>query len=1511
MKKRFLLIAALVLTTLAAGAVDLTGKRIYINPGHGSFGPNDRPMATIPYPNLATTGMPDTCGFYETNTNLWKCLELGRKLAEAGATVDYSRTANGPWPYVYPYADYTYEAYKALPDYEKYNRNLSEICAEVEAGNYDYFISVHSNAATEGTSTNYPVILFRGTDAGDQMAGDSKTRGTTVWPYLFEAMNSGIDPYSAYSKTNPNVRGDITFYGSSSTGVLGYTGYLGVLKHGCPGFLSEGYFHTYQPARHRALNRDYCRQEGIRYFRGIMAYYGADPETTGYIMGTVKDLHEKISHNLFKYTPKTNDQWLPCNGAVVTLYKAGEKVAEYTVDNNYNGIFYFPDLQPGADYTLDVACEGYKPLFDEYKAPITVKANETVSPMVYLESETYEPPTEVFEDYPDLSTVAYANMPAKLVMENKGTTAVEGIEGTVKRTVMTGDSTVILSHDADGTPHLYLYNHAANTLTAMSLAGITPCDPDNKGDFLSLSDVALTCDGKLLGCNFIENQYDDGQVNGDPEHQGYKRGTLRIYKWDNFSADPVEWVTTKKSANLYNAEMGHTMVVYGSSDDCNIIVSAASFWGVKSLWTSILNVVDGKLASDDFRLTGGIKVLGETGVGENYMFQLSPRGNKHNFILDAERIAPTELAPVRSTAAPDTLGILPAEALGLPLVNSSYFVYAGKAVMVAPYTNAENKVAGVRMFDITNGLTNAKTVVANMDLETPVEATYATAAVKVVGMDFIVRLITDAQVTTFTTQGVEQPVVAGIYAYGLNVELNADETEYTFSWTANAAAVAGNIIFSQMGKEVGRMPLTSLNKGANTMTVKVADLPGYTATETTWAIQLEGEAISNIGVIYGQSKADLGMARVFNTVDISPESDYFGRIYLFDRKAAGVPENGLYVINQDYTRLNTAPYVGGHTFGSPYRIGIDAEGTVYVADWSDGHSGIYVVNPADLEGAYTAFFQGTADNNGLWTNADGVEMGSSSAGCHIYGAGADTKLLVYNEDPGNTLPTNGLCVYNIGQTDGTIAHTWDKAPSQKITFAGQANTEGNVWGCSHGVWVSQNRTAGQNNSGATSLRFYTWDGECTFSSADDLYNEIIIGSFGSAFALSADESMLVLNGADNNFQVFDIAWNADTPVLTLRYSYKHSCGTAYNNSFRQLNFDYAGNLVATGDPGMYIFTLPRENNITTVPAKHTLTVQKPFSGNVEGVILDQEAIVLGRGKKATLVATVMPEQAENKTVMWMSSNTAVAKVKDGVVEAIAPGEAQVTVITLEGMLQASCKVTVRVDMEGVALDKTEESIMQGNKLTLTPVFTPTDATNQKVAWSSDNEAVAMVANGVVTAVAVGEANITVTTEEGGFTATCHITVTPIAVTGVTLDRIAIEITKDFSDTLVATVLPENAANKNVTWTSSNEEVATVGEDGAILAIAPGEAIITVTTEDGNFTATCKVTVTIHDGLLQITLDGIFYSQGIIHNNNNIALWVYNVNGQLVATGNTDIDMTSMPQGVYVVRTAQGSLKFVK
>lgn len=192
------------LLTMSMSAKDLTGIRFYVNPGHGSFGPNDRPMATIPYPNLPTTGMPDTIGFYESNTNLWKGLYLGQKLETAGATVLYSRTQCGPWPYEMvngDYPDYTWDEYKNLPDYQKYNRSLSEICTEVDANNIDYFISIHSNAATEGGTTNYLYYIFRGsgnTSSSDTNEG-SYEKSLASWPHRVEIMSSGIDPASHYA----------------------------------------------------------------------------------------------------------------------------------------------------------------------------------------------------------------------------------------------------------------------------------------------------------------------------------------------------------------------------------------------------------------------------------------------------------------------------------------------------------------------------------------------------------------------------------------------------------------------------------------------------------------------------------------------------------------------------------------------------------------------------------------------------------------------------------------------------------------------------------------------------------------------------------------------------------------------------------------------------------------------------------------------------------------------------------------------------------------------------------------------------------------------------------------------------------------------------------------------------------------------------------------------------------------------------------------------------------------
>ncbi|OUN45566.1 hypothetical protein B5G26_00630 [Anaerotignum lactatifermentans] len=170
--------------------------------------------------------------------------------------------------------------------------------------------------------------------------------------------------------------------------------------------------------------------------------------------------------------------------------------------------------------------------------------------------------------------------------------------------------------------------------------------------------------------------------------------------------------------------------------------------------------------------------------------------------------------------------------------------------------------------------------------------------------------------------------------------------------------------------------------------------------------------------------------------------------------------------------------------------------------------------------------------------------------------------------------------------------------------------------------------------------------------------------------------------------------------------------------------------------------------------------------------------------------------------------------------------------------------SVKIGVTGVKLEPTEIILDVNGTRTLTATVEPANATNQKVTWSSDNESVATVDNsGNVTAKAAGTATITVTTEDGAKTATCKVTVNApqtVPATGVTLDETELTLEKDGSQTLTATVAPTNATNKDVTWSSSNPEVATV-EGGKVTAVSEGTA--TITAKAGEQTATCTVTVT--------------------------------------------------------------------
>lgn len=247
---------------------------------------------------------------------------------------------------------------------------------------------------------------------------------------------------------------------------------------------------------------------------------------------------------------------------------------------------------------------------------------------------------------------------------------------------------------------------------------------------------------------------------------------------------------------------------------------------------------------------------------------------------------------------------------------------------------------------------------------------------------------------------------------------------------------------------------------------------------------------------------------------------------------------------------------------------------------------------------------------------------------------------------------------------------------------------------------------------------------------------------------------------------------------------------------------------------------------------------------VESVSIDKTSIELTEGDEVTLTVAVNPDNATNKNVIWSSNDTDVATVIDGKVTAVKPGNATITVKSEDGGKAASCEVTVLkkvYPVESVVLDKVTAEIIEGDVLTLFATVNPDNATDKSLTWSSSDESVVTVVDGKVTAVKVGAATITVKTVDGGKTASCDITVLPRAVESVALDKTQVEL-KTGEEVIVAAIInPDNATNMNVTWTSDDENIATV-TDGKIVGVNVGNTIVTVTTDDGGKTATCNVTV---------------------------------------------------------------------
>lgn len=296
-----------------------------------------------------------------------------------------------------------------------------------------------------------------------------------------------------------------------------------------------------------------------------------------------------------------------------------------------------------------------------------------------------------------------------------------------------------------------------------------------------------------------------------------------------------------------------------------------------------------------------------------------------------------------------------------------------------------------------------------------------------------------------------------------------------------------------------------------------------------------------------------------------------------------------------------------------------------------------------------------------------------------------------------------------------------------------------------------------------------------------------------------------------------------------------------------------GSTVMTRNAGTAVLTVRYQDKEATARI-NVVAASVP----VTGITLSRTSLTLTEGATATLTATVSPANATDTRVTWSSNNTSVATCANGLVTAARAGTCRITAKTADGGYTAYCDVTVTprgVDVASVSVSPSTAEVETGSRVKLTATVLPSDATNKGVTWSSYPEDVATVSQDAndarvayVTGVSAGVATIYATSDDNAsIYGYCSVNVKAktVQVTGVKIydgssEVSSIEVSTGSPRQLRAEVLPSDATNKGVSWKSSNANVIAVTQSGLVSAKAAGEETVTVTTDDGGFSATVRV-----------------------------------------------------------------------
>lgn len=521
---------------------------------------------------------------------------------------------------------------------------------------------------------------------------------------------------------------------------------------------------------------------------------------------------------------------------------------------------------------------------------------------------------------------------------------------------------------------------------------------------------------------------------------------------------------------------------------------------------------------------------------------------------------------------------------------------------------------------------------------------------------------------------------------------------------------------------------------------------------------------------------------------------------------------------------------------------LQIDGTVYceyptrtysaksVCTWSSSNSSVASVSSSGLVTARsTGSAVITAANNGV------------TATCSITVKAAPVTYSSLRLNSSTLTMAVGGKYYLPGDLRATAV--FSDGTTRDVTASVQWSLASNSYVSLSGTTLSANKASG--SSKATLTASYTYSGTTKSASVSITVTE---GGQGEVQSISASPSSvdIAVGGTLSPASRFTVtATFSDGSMKNVTSDCSWEISSQYTN-YAYMN----GSTIMTRNAGTARLTI-RYKTVETYATINVTAKDIP----VTGVTLNKSNITLTEGASTTLTPTVKPDNATNTAVTWSSSNASVATCTNGRVVAIQAGTCVITCKTQDGGYTAQCNVTVNpkgVDVTGVSVSPTTAEVEVGATVTLRATVTPSNATNKSVSWESSDSYYATVdASGNVTGKKPGSVIIyAISDDNANIKGSCQVTVKAktVAVTGVEIYKGSDKVSSITVNTgqpvqLTAKVLPENATNKDVTWTSADPSVITVDASGLVSAkTGTSKPVdVTVKTADGGKTATVKVT----------------------------------------------------------------------